>query len=144
MVSVGLVDAPDEIKTAPGETAVRSETSFISLSRRPSPEKAVTDTGTFWMLSALRRAVTTMSPVDAGLAGWTKGSPSGTSWPNTGAAQQRPDRTVDVKSTPLTIARSEERRVGKKCVSTCRSRWSPYHEKKKKKKNVTYDKNNKT
>src|SRR3546814_17472023 len=29
--------------------------------------------------------------------------------------------------------RSEERRVGKECVSTCRSRWSPYHEKKKRK-----------
>src|SRR3546814_17160460 len=25
------------------------------------------------------------------------------------------------------IARSEERRVGKECVSTCSSRWSPYH-----------------
>src|SRR3546814_20363150 len=25
------------------------------------------------------------------------------------------------------IKRSEERRVGKECVSTCRSRWSPYH-----------------
>src|SRR3546814_13676079 len=23
--------------------------------------------------------------------------------------------------------RSDERRVGKECVSTCRSRWSPYH-----------------
>src|SRR3546814_11530106 len=30
--------------------------------------------------------------------------------------------------------RSEERRVGKECVSTCSSRWSPYHNKKKKKK----------
>src|SRR3546814_21059810 len=28
-------------------------------------------------------------------------------------------------------ARSEARRVGKECVSTCRSRWSQYHEKKK-------------
>src|SRR3546814_12118941 len=28
--------------------------------------------------------------------------------------------------------RSEERRVGKECVSTCRSRWSPYHEKRTK------------
>src|SRR3546814_3628548 len=28
---------------------------------------------------------------------------------------------------PLAPARSEERRVGKECVSTCRSRWSPYH-----------------
>src|SRR3546814_20418090 len=27
--------------------------------------------------------------------------------------------------------RSEERRVGKECVSTCRSRWSPYNKKKK-------------
>src|SRR3546814_4635377 len=26
-----------------------------------------------------------------------------------------------------TGTRSEERRVGKECVSTCRSRWSPYH-----------------
>src|SRR3546814_4818516 len=27
----------------------------------------------------------------------------------------------------MTQERSEERRVGKECVSTCRSRWSPYH-----------------
>src|SRR3546814_14104123 len=27
----------------------------------------------------------------------------------------------------LDVERSEERRVGKECVSTCRSRWSPYH-----------------
>src|SRR3546814_19899373 len=25
------------------------------------------------------------------------------------------------------MQRSEERRVGKECVSTCRSRWAPYH-----------------
>src|SRR3546814_12749095 len=29
------------------------------------------------------------------------------------------------------LTRSEERRVGKECVSTCRSRWSPYHKKTK-------------
>src|SRR3546814_16961074 len=29
--------------------------------------------------------------------------------------------------------RSEERRVGKECVSTCRSRWSPYHSNKNRK-----------
>src|SRR3546814_5059980 len=28
---------------------------------------------------------------------------------------------------PVAGERSEERRVGKECVSTCRSRWSPYH-----------------
>src|SRR3546814_17415930 len=27
----------------------------------------------------------------------------------------------------MRAGRSEERRVGKECVSTCRSRWSPYH-----------------
>src|SRR3546814_20718086 len=27
----------------------------------------------------------------------------------------------------IVMFRSEERRVGKECVSTCRSRWSPYH-----------------
>src|SRR3546814_19758070 len=32
----------------------------------------------------------------------------------------------------VVIRRSEERRVGKVCVSTCRSRWAPDHKKKKK------------
>src|SRR3546814_12990273 len=36
-----------------------------------------------------------------------------------------------------TCYRSEERRVGKECVCTCRSRWSPVHKKKKKKTNTT-------
>src|SRR3546814_13964388 len=29
------------------------------------------------------------------------------------------------------VDRSEERRVGKECVNTCRYRWPPYHKKKK-------------
>src|SRR3546814_17047053 len=37
-------------------------------------------------------------------------------------------------------SRSEERRVGKECVSTCRSRWAPYHYKKKKKEKTTKQK----
>src|SRR3546814_2351229 len=40
-------------------------------------------------------------------------------------------RSASTNSTPgkslLICRRSEERRVGKECVSTCRSRWSPYH-----------------
>src|SRR3546814_2911464 len=36
------------------------------------------------------------------------------------------DKLVANAGTPV-IVRSEERRVGKECVSTCRSRWSPYH-----------------
>src|SRR3546814_15067427 len=31
----------------------------------------------------------------------------------------------------LILQRSEERRVGQECVSTCRYRWSPYHKNKK-------------
>src|SRR3546814_11559332 len=41
-----------------------------------------------------------------------------------------PDREVDGRSELARVQaaiRSEERRVGKECVSTCRSRWSPYH-----------------
>src|SRR3546814_18486859 len=34
---------------------------------------------------------------------------------------------LDVKVTPAHFRRSEERRVGKECVRTCRSRWSTYH-----------------
>src|SRR3546814_3633351 len=40
------------------------------------------------------------------------------------------DAEIDPFSAPCRIpgiTRSEERRVGKECVSTCRSRWSPYH-----------------
>src|SRR3546814_255990 len=42
------------------------------------------------------------------------------------------DQPVTIKSIECAIVdrgwkRSEERRVGKECVSTCRSRWSPYH-----------------
>src|SRR3546814_15662171 len=37
--------------------------------------------------------------------------------------------TFDLRGCELytSCERSEERRVGKECVSTCRSRWSPYH-----------------
>src|SRR3546814_13631882 len=34
---------------------------------------------------------------------------------------------LDATEGKALIFRSEERRVGKECVSTCRSRWSPYH-----------------
>src|SRR3546814_12621846 len=45
-------------------------------------------------------------------------------------AKSGPDNNDRVIS--MSILRSEERRVGKECVSTCRSRWSPYHSKKNK------------
>src|SRR3546814_19177160 len=36
-------------------------------------------------------------------------------------------RTAGERVSACALSRSEERRVGKECVSTCRSRWSPYH-----------------
>src|SRR3546814_15672591 len=50
---------------------------------------------------------------------------------------RKPDQIVNPyqfgeNASKKTCLRSEERRVGKECVSTCRSRWSPYHYKKKK------------
>src|SRR3546814_10598019 len=37
------------------------------------------------------------------------------------------DERLTVRVWRADDGRSEERRVGKECVSTCRSRWSPYH-----------------
>src|SRR3546814_2431885 len=37
------------------------------------------------------------------------------------------DRLIVIHHQYASLGRSEERRVGKECVSTCRSRWSPYH-----------------
>src|SRR3546814_13971340 len=37
------------------------------------------------------------------------------------------NREVSLRHYRQLTPRSEERRVGEECVSTCRSRWSPYH-----------------
>src|SRR3546814_5508453 len=44
-------------------------------------------------------------------------------------AGRLPPETIGIEPgfRPKLKERSEERRVGKECVSTCRSRWSPYH-----------------
>src|SRR3546814_19757540 len=46
------------------------------------------------------------------------------------AGRQQVIASVEAVVHALDGDRSEERRVGKECVSTCRSRWSPYHYKK--------------
>src|SRR3546814_13443782 len=62
---------------------------------------------------------------DLGCCRWSRSSACSTSSVRT--ATSGPARRPS-SSSPR---RSEERRVGKECVSTCRSRWSPYHYKKK-------------
>src|SRR3546814_17583140 len=39
----------------------------------------------------------------------------------------RPGEKMSVDGVVLDGSSSEERRVGEECVSTCRSRWAPYH-----------------
>src|SRR3546814_13011146 len=46
--------------------------------------------------------------------------------PDTQAVAFGPERRAACRAAHV-ADRSEERRVGKECVSTCRSRWSPYH-----------------
>src|SRR3546814_20307667 len=59
--------------------------------------------------------------------------------------QRNPDREAyhrrdrRARARPAPCARSEERRVGNECVSTCRSRWSPYNSKKKKRTAIRYN-----
>src|SRR3546814_17209493 len=79
----------------------------------------------------------TMSNTPAGrtaVAGWMRDAD-----PRVSAQLFYDDMTTDLRGemgrikAPVTLlyaqddSRSEERRVGKECVSTCRSRWSPYH-----------------
>src|SRR3546814_2318744 len=59
--------------------------------------------------------------IDHGDLAW----PTGTEIPGVHACQSL-SRCLSETSASAN-ARSEERRVGKECVSTCRSRWSPYH-----------------
>src|SRR3546814_11373384 len=47
-------------------------------------------------------------------------------------AAAQANQTVGELPTDVQQCRSEERRVGKECGSTCRSGWAPYHLKKKK------------
>src|SRR3546814_11946857 len=68
------------------------------------------------LVSGFSGVRTRESPVGFGALGWLAMSLERTpSWALTG------------------LFRSEERRVGKECVSTCRSRWSPYYKRKKQK-----------
>src|SRR3546814_15849402 len=56
-----------------------------------------------------------------------------------GRARQSP-RAAWGRTKEAPTARSEESRVGKGCVSTCRSRWSSFRKKKKKKESISVGK----
>src|SRR3546814_15298233 len=56
---------------------------------------------------------------------------TGPAWPRTKAMLRAISIACLLRSEITPPSGSEERRVGNECVSTCRSRWSPYHYKKK-------------
>src|SRR3546814_13016873 len=58
------------------------------------------------------------------------GGPRGAAWQIFAAVRRGQDQPAKRSVEPGYRTRSEERREGKECVSTCRSRWSPYHSKK--------------
>src|SRR3546814_15392056 len=85
-----------------------------------------------WLLAVFAVVVPAIVVEGAGFGGLGRsiGLTKGFRWPILGAM------TVIVMLTMLPGAgvslvkifiRSEERRVGQECVSTCRTRWSPYH-----------------
>src|SRR3546814_6496408 len=68
------------------------------------------------------------------ISDWSSDVCSSDLWPrfvaicsNVGSPSCSAMTTACCSSVKNASARSEERRVGKECVSTCRSRWSPYH-----------------
>src|SRR3546814_12566752 len=96
-------------------------------------------------ISGLGAIFTSMS----GLSAPAADSPRNTSAPSITSAsvvaslvRRNCPRHLSLTSLRLWV-RSEERRVGKECGSTGRSRWSPYHEKKKERKHITRHKSTK-
>src|SRR3546814_13168353 len=72
----------------------------------------------------------TLPPVERGLEGQgpSKAVAYGMSRKSSASIRVRlPTIPIAQRFRPDLPSRSEERRVGKECVSTCRSRWSPYH-----------------
>src|SRR3546814_16199250 len=70
-----------------------------------------------------------IDPEMSGAPPWPRSK--GTDW-NLSAPLLAKRCAMGAESSASTLtARSEERRVGKECVSTCSSRWSPYHYNKK-------------
>src|SRR3546814_13488819 len=75
-------------------------------------------------------------PARASLASSIAGLPPGSLWGCHAAEGGK--RPRDEATMRADRRRSEERRVGKECVSTCRSRWSPYHSKKNERSDIHY------
>src|SRR3546814_21143835 len=81
-------------------------------------EKSVIASGTFTATTAHSGSLTSLGSIRTSLSGVKEAAKLNVSITIPGTDYQN--------EWPIWV-RSEERRVGKECVSTCRSRWSPYH-----------------
>src|SRR3546814_12992811 len=81
--------------------------------------------------TVIARHQVTQADIDAGTvvnqAKVTGEDPEGNPTPEVPSDNPDTPQPNDPTVVELTKMRSEERRVGKECVSTCRSRWSPDH-----------------
>src|SRR3546814_14203508 len=115
-----------------------SATLSIARSRNAAALKAVIATGDFCRLSLTRRAVTTISPscalsadaVPSELEGrggiGSTAAPPPLLWPvDDPVTCAATGDDASARQATETVKRSEERRVGKECVSTCRYRGAP-------------------
>src|SRR3546814_16090246 len=115
-----------------GDNIVRHVTAcHVRITRNTSP-KIATQASAILSQSAIgnRRAsneLSTNANAPANHSVWTTVSPFITG-PPARHSPVRPLRAIQPQGLHNpSYYRSEERRVGKECVSTCRSRWSPYH-----------------
>src|SRR3546814_13927636 len=93
-----------------------SDLTLLPRQQRPAPHRPPDSCRSPEVVPAADRQVRSARP-------YCNGLPPPLPW-----SAARPRTTAFPASMP---SRSEERRVGKECVSTCRSRWSPLHLKQK-------------
>src|SRR3546814_13115474 len=95
--------------------------SLLGMADMPSPASYGPDY-TPQMAAAIASCTASISRLDARISV----SSAASAW-NRRATWSGYARALQLQSAEVDEIRSEERRVGKECVSTCRSRWSPDH-----------------
>src|SRR3546814_18362980 len=111
-----------EMRRPPGSTRTDTRFPYTTLCRTNSAHEA----GTVKIATTRKSAVENMvglanGNVEVSVAGSVANNVQAVPL-GAGNTSNKTTVTLDSKG-----GRSEERRVGKECVSTCRSRWSPYH-----------------
>src|SRR3546814_9769261 len=125
---VGRIGRPAcglSLDTAPADAPVRQDDPALGVAG-PSPTPRLLD------LTLQRIAVLVVDLCEQRANGWlcvdseAQPAPTVVSHPNLVAVPPPEAEVGCAGRQPHAVLRSEERRVGKECVSTCSSRWSPY------------------